>query len=632
MPQAKIPPHSLETEQSVIGAILIDKNAIVEVASFLRPGHFYDDRHQAIFSAILVLYEEHKPIDLLTLIEKLKALKKYKDIGGSAYLTELTGVVPTSAHVEEYARMVHELHAKRELITASAEIAEMSFDTAKNLKEVLDRAESKIFSISQENLSRNVVSMKDILTQSFDRLDEIQKTGGGMRGLPSGFRDLDNILAGFQASNLIVVAARPGIGKSAFLLNVAQHIAVKEKKPLLIFSLEMSQEEVCDRLLVIQAGIDSWKLKTGRLADEDFDALQEAMGVLAEAPIYLDDTPGLSVMEMRTKARREQLENGISLIFVDYLQLMDSGRHFDNRVQEVSIISQALKNLARELRVPVIAASQLNRAVEQRGSKKPQLADLRESGCLSGQTQIMRADTGERVTIKELIGKGPLPVFALDHDLMLRVHRMVKVFSSGVKKVFRLELKSGNSLHASANHPFRTLYGWERLDELVAGTRLAVAKKIPAYVDPVDPPEERLVLLAHTVGDGCYLSGQPMHHTRGNWRNTQNNFLKNLAVSDIFWDEVVKIVPQGEENVFDATVEGAHNFLANDIVVHNSIEQDSDVVMFLYRPEESKDLASTEKIPTKLSIDKHRNGQAGVEIDFMFHGPKMQFKLVAKQA
>lgn len=389
MSEARIPPHSLEAEQSVLGAILIDKNAIVEVAGFLRPEHFYEDRHGEIYSAMLALYEERRPIDLLTLNEKLKATKKDKDIGGSGYLSELTGIVPTSAHVEEYGRIIRELCAKRNLISTSAQVTELAFDAGNKLQDVLDQAESKIFNISQENIERNFVSMRSILAQSFDRLDEIQKRGSGIRGIPSGWRDLDDVLAGFQDSNLVIIAARPGIGKTAFMLNISHHIAVKEKIPVGIFSLEMSQEELGDRLLVMQAGIDSWKLKTGKLDDDDLDKLQDAMGVLAEAPLYIDDTPGISLMEIRTKARRLQMEHGLKALVIDYLQLVNPGRKFDNRVQEVSMVSQGLKNLARELRIPVIVASQLNRQVEARGSHKPQLADLRESGSIEQDADIV---------------------------------------------------------------------------------------------------------------------------------------------------------------------------------------------------------------------------------------------------
>jgi len=391
MPSVKIPPHSDEAEQSVLGAVLIDKNAIVEVAGFLRSEYFYQERHGQIYSAILSLYEERRPIDILTLTEKLKSMKVFKEVGGAAYLADLTNSVPTSANIEHYGNIVKENYAKRELITTAGTISEMSFDVGKNLRDILDRAEQQIFSISQSSMERNFVPMKDILAHSFDRLEEIQQKGdsGGLRGIASGFRDLDNTLTGMQASNLIILAARPGVGKTAFALNVARHVAVREKLPVGIFSLEMSQEELGDRLLVMQSEVDAFKFKTGRLEDSDFDLLQDAMGVLADAPIYIDDTPGISIMEMRTKARRLQMEMGLKLIIVDYLQLINPGRHQENRVQEVSMVSQSLKNLARELRVPVLCLSQLNRQVESRGSKKPQLADLRESGAIEQDSDVV---------------------------------------------------------------------------------------------------------------------------------------------------------------------------------------------------------------------------------------------------
>ena len=390
MAQPKIPPHSLEAEQSVLGAILIDKNAIVAVAGFLRPEHFYDQKHSTIYSAMLSLYEERKPIDILTLTEKLKAAKGYKEVGGGVYLTELTNIVPTSANVEHYANIIKEDSAKRELISVSGELSQMAFDTSKSLREILDKTERSVFSISQSAMEKNFIPMKEILTQSFDRLEELQtKGGGGLRGIPTGFKDLDNILAGMQGSNLLILASRPGIGKTAFVLNVARHVAIKESQPVGIFSLEMSQEELGDRLLIIQSNVDAFKFKTGRLEDSDFDQLQDAMGLLADAPIYIDDTPGISIMEMRTKARRLQVEKGLRLLIVDYLQLVDPGRRYDNRVQEVSIVSQALKNIARELKVPLLCVSQLNRAVETRSSKKPQLADLRESGSIEQDADVV---------------------------------------------------------------------------------------------------------------------------------------------------------------------------------------------------------------------------------------------------
>jgi len=379
MAEIHIPPHSDEAEKSVIGACLLDKDAVVAVAEFLRPEHFYDEKHALIFKAILSLYEERSPVDIVTLTEKLKKQKDLTHIGGSAYLSELASLVPTAANVEEYGRIIKDDYTKRQLISAAAKITEQAFDEASEAAQVLDAAEQRIFTLSQAHLKQVFVPVKDALAQSFDRLDELHKKSGGLRGVPTGFKDLDNMLAGLQESNLIVLAARPGLGKTAFALNIARYLSVDEKEPVGMFSLEMSKEELVDRLLVRQADIDAWKLKTGRLEEDDFTRLSEAMGTLAEAPFFIDDTPAISVLEMRTKARRLQVEHGLKLIIVDYLQLV-RGRQLENRVQEVSEISMGLKNLARELKVPVLAVSQLSRAVEVRGGARPRLADLRESG------------------------------------------------------------------------------------------------------------------------------------------------------------------------------------------------------------------------------------------------------------
>jgi len=388
MAELKVPPHSDEAEASVIGSVLIDKDAVIAVAEFLRPEHFYNENNGLIFKAILALYEERVPIDLVTLTEKLKKQKNLTKIGGSSYLTELVNDVPTSAHVEEYGRIIKDNYTKRELISASARITEKAFDDSSGANEVLDKAEQEIFSLSQRYLKQAFIQVKEALAESFDRLDELHKKAGGLRGIPSGFKDIDNSLAGFQESNLIILASRPGVGKTALALNMARFMAVEEKVPVGIFSVEMSKEELVDRLLVRQAEIDAWKLKTGKLEEDDFSRLSEAMGILAEAPLYIDDTPGISVLEMRTKARRLQVECGLQLIIVDYLQLVRS-RNLENRVQEVSEISMGLKNLARELKVPVIACSQLSRAVEVRGGQRPRLADLRESGSIEQDADVV---------------------------------------------------------------------------------------------------------------------------------------------------------------------------------------------------------------------------------------------------
>ena len=389
MPEIRIPPHSEEAEVCVLGSILIDKDAIVSVAEFLRPEHFYNENNALIFQALLDLYEERKPIDIVTLKDELKKRKILTKVGGSAYLANLVNQVPTAAHVEEYGRIIKDNYTKRELISAAAKITESAFDEGQEATEVLDRAEQAIFALSQKHLRQVFLPVKEILAESFDRLDELHKTAGGLRGIPTGFKDLDDTLAGMQDSNLIILAARPGLGKTAFALCVAQHVAVKEKLPVGFFSLEMSKEELVDRLLVSQADIDAWKLKTGRLDEEDFTKLSEAMGELAEAPLFIDDTPALTVLEMRTKARRLMAEHGLRFLVVDYLQLMRSVRQLENRVQEVSEISMGLKNLARELKIPILALSQLSREVEKRGRKRPQLADLRESGSIEQDADVV---------------------------------------------------------------------------------------------------------------------------------------------------------------------------------------------------------------------------------------------------
>lgn len=384
----KVAPHSEEAETSVLGALLLDKDSIIAVAEFLRADFFYDERHQEIYQAVIDLYEERTPVDVVTVAEKLKKRKSLKDVGGRAYLAELASSVPTSAHVEHYGKIVKDLATKRLLMTAATKLITLATDESLGAGELLDKAESEVFKLTQSNLSTSFIPVKSILADSFDRLDELHKMADGLRGVPTGFKDLDNLLAGMQASNLLILAARPGVGKTTFALNIAQNLAISHKRSVAIFSLEMSKEELNDRLLVTQADIDAWKLKTGKLNEEDFTKLSNAMGELAEAKLFINDTPALTILEMRTLARRLQVDAGIDLIIVDYLQLA-RGRSYDNRVQEVSEISQGLKNLARELKVPVLALSQLSRKVEERGVKKPQLSDLRESGSIEQDADVV---------------------------------------------------------------------------------------------------------------------------------------------------------------------------------------------------------------------------------------------------
>ncbi|HOY61213.1 MAG TPA: replicative DNA helicase [Candidatus Woesebacteria bacterium] len=396
-----MPPSFEEAEICVLGSILIDNDAILSVSEFLRPEHFYNHNYALIYKTMMDLYEERNPIDIVTVAGKLKEEKLLKNIGGRALLSKLANEVPTSANVESYGRMIKGLSAKRELISVAGRISQKAFDESMPVEQLLDMAEQEVYALSQRHMKSVPSSLKEVLTASFDRLDELQKRGSGLRGLSTGFRQLDSMLAGMQDSNLLILAARPGLGKTAFCLNIARHVAVEEKLPTCIFSLEMSKEELVDRLLVRQGLIDAWKLKTGQLSDDDFTSLSEAMGILAEAPLYIDDTPGLSVTELRTKARRLQSDKGIKFIIVDYLQLM-RGQSRENRVQEVSEISQGLKNLARELKIPILAAAQLNRQMETRGGK-PRLSDLRESGSIEQDSDVVMFLSREDDEIKEVV-------------------------------------------------------------------------------------------------------------------------------------------------------------------------------------------------------------------------------------
>lgn len=392
MADIKIPPQNLEAEQSVLGSLLLDKDALIKVADFLKPDDFYREDHGTIYNAILKLYEKRKPIDVLTLTDLLEKEKKLKSIGGASYLTTLVNGVPTSANVVTYAQIIQQKSTLRRMISAASSIAELGYDENTEIESLLDSAESLLYGVSQKYVKQYFTAVKDVLAESFERIDKLHKEKGVLRGVPTGLRDLDNLLAGLQNSDLVILAARPSIGKSSLALNFIDHIACDEKIPVGVFSLEMSKEQIIDRLLCLRGSVDSWKLRTGNLDDDDFGKLNYAMGVLSEAPIYIDDSPIINAMEIRTKARRLKADHGLGLIVIDYMQLLSGGAKFqnsDSRAQEVSEISRNLKALARELDVPVLAISQLSRAVEHRPDKRPMLADLRESGSIEQDADVV---------------------------------------------------------------------------------------------------------------------------------------------------------------------------------------------------------------------------------------------------
>ncbi|OIP59875.1 MAG: replicative DNA helicase [Candidatus Moranbacteria bacterium CG_4_9_14_3_um_filter_45_14] len=390
----RVPPHNLEAETSVLGSLMLDKDAIIKIADLLKAGDFYKDDHNLIYETMLALYEDREPIDVLSLANKLEEKGKLEKVGGSNYLASLVNSVPSATNVVHYAKVVQKKVLLRRLISAASDIVEIGYDESEDVQKILDEAEQKIFAVSQKYIKQDFVPIKSILEVAFNRIDELHKSDHTFRGVQTHFSDLDTILAGLQKSDLIILAARPSIGKTSLALDIARQVGVHSKVPVGIFSLEMGSDQLVDRMIASQAGVDLWKLRTGKLSsegqDNDFERISDAMGVLSEAPIFIDDSGSLNIMEMRTMARRLQAEHNLGLIIVDYLQLMESqSSKRDNRVQEISEISRGLKQLARELNIPLIALSQLSRAVESRPDQIPKLSDLRESGSIEQDADVV---------------------------------------------------------------------------------------------------------------------------------------------------------------------------------------------------------------------------------------------------
>ena len=387
----RVPPQDIDTERALLGALMMNQSAMYEVADVVQVDSFYAGKHRTIFDAMLGLHEKGEPIDVVTVSGKLKERKVQKDVGGASYLSELVSTAASPGSARHYAQIVQSKALLRQLIDAASQMGELGFVEDRDIEEVLDDAQQIVFSVTNTPMLRSFSAIKDELTQAWERLEHLQKHEGAMRGIPSGFKQLDNLLAGFQKSDLIILAARPSMGKTALALDIARQTAVNHKTPVGIFSLEMSSQQLVDRMLAAQAGVNSWRLRTGKIRDDDeFERLQHGMAALSEAPIFIDDKPGSTVLSMRSIARRMKMEKGLGLIIVDYLQLIipTHTKSADSMVQQVTEISRALKNMARELDVPVLALSQLSRAVEQRGGR-PRLSDLRDSGSIEQDADVV---------------------------------------------------------------------------------------------------------------------------------------------------------------------------------------------------------------------------------------------------
>jgi replicative DNA helicase len=615
--EAVTPPQALDAERSVLAAMLLDPEAIGRAIELIEPRTFYRAGHQKIYEAILALYDRNEKADLVTLSEELRKRGDLEAVGGPPALAQVLEYATTTANLDHHIRIIHAKDVLRQLIKASAEIQQESYAGSDETAAILDRAEQRIFAIADQRVRAGFVSVRDLLKPSFEHIQKMFERQALVTGVPTGYTDLDEITAGFQNSDLIIVAGRPSMGKSALALNFAENAAIPTGKfsrvPVAVFSLEMSKEQLAQRLLCSQGGISLHRVRSGRLTNEDWPRLTTAAGLLNDAPILIDDSPSPSLMEIRAKCRRLRAENKLGLLIVDYLQLIRGSGRAENRVQEISQITRGLKSLAKELNVPIIALSQLSRAVETRDKTgRPQLSDLRESGCLTADTRVARADDGGLVSLGELLERGErdIPVWTLDHDLRIVRGTMIHVFASGVKPVFELRLASGRTVKASGNHPFLTLDGWRPLERLEAGTRLAVPRLLP------EP--ERTIPRGRSGGAGVAVG-------------TAREFAPAAVAADvtsagpaagILWDTIASITPLGDQPVFDATVPGTHNFIADGILAHNSIEQDSDLVLFVFREiMYNKDAEEPNK--AELIIAKQRNGPTGtVKLTFLRESTK----------
>ncbi|ADZ31514.1 DnaB-like replicative helicase [Planktothrix phage PaV-LD] len=566
--------QNVEAEQAVLGAILLDPEAMGRVAETLTAKSFSLRSHQTIYKAALALHSEGVTTDLMTVTTWLSDQKLLEKAGGQLGLTQLLDRTVSAVNIDQYGLLIADKQTRRNLIESAHKIIELAEDTSQPLETIIQRSEEQIANISQSKSQQDLVSIGETLIDTFQEIED-RSESKIPPGVPSGFYDLDAMTGGFQHTDLIIVAGRPAMGKSSLALNFGYNIA-KKGLPVAVFSLEMSRGQLVQRLLSSEAKIESTRIRSGNIQQEEWEPLTTAISSLAELPIFIDDTSNPTVNEIKKKAQKLQAENDgkLGLILIDYLQLMDGGS--DNRVQELSRITRGLKGMAKDLNVPVIALSQLSRAVESRTNKRPMLSDLRESGCLTGDSLITLADTGLQVPIKELVGKSGFLVWALNEETMKLENAVVSnAFSTGVKPVFTLTTRLGRKIKATANHKFLTIEGWKRLDELHGGCPIA----LPSFT---------------------------------------------IENSDVYWDEIVSIIPTGEEEVFDLTVPGLHNFVANNIVVHNSTEQDADLVMMIYRDDYYNPNTSDEGI-AELILAKHRNGPTGT-VKLLFDSQFTQFK------
>ncbi|MFG2012900.1 replicative DNA helicase [Micromonospora sp. NPDC048868] len=523
----KTPPQDVAAEQCVLGGMLLSKDAIADVVEILKTNDFYRPVHATIFDIILEIYGRGEPADSITVAAALADSGDLVRIGGAPYLHTLIASVPTAANAAYYARIVSERAVLRRLVEAGTKIVQLGYGTSqggsRDVDDIVDLAQQAVYDVTERRVSEDFAVLADMLQPTLDEIEAVGAQGGVMTGVPTGFTDLDRLLNGLHAGQLVIVAGRPGLGKSTASMDFARNAAIRANQAAAIFSLEMSKVEIVMRLLSAEARVPLHVLRSGQLSDDDWTKLARCMGEISEAPLFVDDTPSMNLMEIRAKARRLKQRHDLKLIVVDYLQLMTSPKRTESRQQEVADLSRGLKLLAKEVECPVIAVSQLNRGPEQRTDKRPQLSDLRESGCLTAETRLIRADNNSEVTLGELLADGTkdVPVWALDETLRYTPRTMTHVFPSGNREVFRMKLASGKQIDATSNHPFLTFAGWLPLGELAPGARLATPRHVPPPLTIRPWAEPEVVLLAHLLGDGSFVRRQPIRYASRDEGNLQ---------------------------------------------------------------------------------------------------------------
>src|SRR5213083_1320136 len=585
---ARIPPHNLDAERAVLGAILLEgRETLPRVIEVLRPSDFYTEAHRVMYATMLRLFDRGEPVDLITLSEELRRAEQLEFVGGPAALALLVEQASIAAHLIAYAQIVRDMAVLRELIQTSTQIIGQAFEAKEDVQTLVDDAERKIFGLAERRLEGSALPVGKILKNTFEYIERLYERKEHVTGVATGFEKLDLETSGLQPADFVIIAGRPSMGKTAFALNIAQHVGVALHGKVLVLSLEMSAPQLVQRMLCSEAKVDSQAVRTGRLNASDWHRLTAAAGRLSEADIFIDDSPALTVLEARAKARRMKAEHGLDLLVIDYLQLMRGRASMESRQQEISEISRSLKALAKELNVPVVALSQLSRAVEARQARdfKPQLSDLRE--CVTGDTLVLLAD-GRRVAIQDLVDSAP-EVLSMSPQGKIVTAKSERVWRVGRRRLLTLRLSRGRSIRATQEHRLFSQRGWVRVSELTTRDMLAVANHIPEAVrDYADAVDDR-------NGD--------------------------MNVVDIDWDRIVDVLPAGHEDVFDLTVPGPESWLADGIVSHNSgaLEQDSDLILFLYRQSQYKeDLPPDEANVADVIIGKQRNGPVGtVKVVFL---------------